>query len=263
MIAPRPPDTSPETSYSVREEVDTFFCPGGTLEQACRNAQFPFEHRPPQRVMAGAVADAVELKRHLAVEAGTGVGKSFAYLVPLILRAVKEQIQVVISTYTISLQEQLMYKDIPFLQKHLGVEFKAALVKGRGNYLCLRRLARTRRMEADLFKPDQTLEIDRIQHWAQTAQDGSLQEMDEQPSSDVWSAICVEHGNCLWQKCPEYAPCFFMRARAEMADAHVLIVNHHLLFSDLALRAAGGVKCMPSTRWRPSPSTRPTHCPTA
>lgn len=91
MIAPRTTG-APEPAPSIREEVDAFFCPGGALERACRNARFPFEHRPPQRLMAGAVADTVELQRHLAVEAGTGVGKSFAYLVPLILMAVKQQI---------------------------------------------------------------------------------------------------------------------------------------------------------------------------
>ena len=190
--------------------------------------------------MAGAVADAIECQRHLAVEAGTGVGKSFAYLVPLILMAVQRKVQVVISTYTISLQEQLMYKDIPFLQQHMDTPFKAALVKGRTNYLCLRRLARTRRMEEDLFKQGKAAELDAIQHWADSTTEGSLQDMDQQPSPDVWGAVCAEHGNCFWQKCPEYKPCFFMRARAEMSDAHLLIVNHHLLFSDLAMRAAGG-----------------------
>lgn len=240
MIVPRTEQPPQEPPHSVRDSVDDFFRPGGSLERACRDAKFPFEHRPQQRQMAGAVADAIELQRHLAVEAGTGVGKSFAYLVPLILMAVERKIQVVVSTYTISLQEQLMYKDIPFLQKHMGVPFKAVLVKGRTNYLCLRRLARTRRMEGDLFKVGKAEELDRIQHWADTTIAGSLQDMDEQPSSEVWSSVCAEHGNCLWQKCPEYKPCFFMRARADIADAHVLIVNHHLLFSDLAMRAAGG-----------------------
>lgn len=240
MIAPKTESDSRPPPPCVREEVDAFFCPGGMLEKACRNAKHPFEHRPPQRQMAGAIADTIELERHLAMEAGTGVGKSFAYLVPLILMAVKQQIQIVVSTYTISLQEQLMYKDIPFLQKHLGVPFKAALVKGRSNYLCLRRLARTRKMEPELFKDGKHIELDRIQDWARVTKEGSLQDMDTQPSSEVWSAVCAEHGNCLWQKCPEYEPCFFMRARAEMNDSHILIVNHHLLFSDLAMRAAGG-----------------------
>jgi ATP-dependent DNA helicase DinG len=238
MIAPR--SSTDDTILSVRPAVEAFFQPGGGLARARQGAEHPFEHRVQQQQMAAAVADAVELERHLAVEAGTGVGKSFAYLVPLILMAVQQKVQVVVSTYTISLQEQLMYKDIPFLQQHLGVEFKATLVKGRSNYLCLRRLARTRHMEGELFKTGQALELDRLHHWAATTAEGSLQDMDEQPSSEVWSSVCCEHGNCLWQKCPEYTPCFLMRARAEMSTAHVLIVNHHLLFSDLAMRMAGG-----------------------
>jgi ATP-dependent DNA helicase DinG len=240
MIAPRTKDDdAPPPALDIRGAVDDFFRPGGFLEQACRDAAFPFEHRPQQRQMAGGVSDALERRRHLAVEAGTGVGKSFAYLVPLILAAVERKAQVVVSTYTISLQEQLMYKDIPFLKKHLGVPFKAVLVKGRGNYLCLRRLARARRMEADLFRGGEAAQLDAIQAWAKKTNDGSAQDLPDQPSHDVWQAVCVEHGNCLWQKCPEYKACFFMKARAEIADAHVLIVNHHLLFSDLALRAAG------------------------
>lgn len=241
MIAPNEqPDAASAVAADIRDRVDAFFAPNGGLAKARQNAPHPFEHRPQQQEMAGAVADAIELKQHLAVEAGTGVGKSFAYLVPLIQAAVSQNIQVVVSTYTISLQEQLMYKDIPFLQAHMGVPFKAALVKGRSNYLCLRRLARTRLMEDDLFKANKEQELDYIQNWAQTTKDGSLQSIDDQPSHDVWSSVCCEHGNCLWQKCPEYTPCFLMRARAEINDAHVLIVNHHLLFSDLAMRRAGG-----------------------
>ncbi len=239
MISPDTEVGSRPSPEGIREETDDFFRPGGALEIACAHEPFPFEHRPQQRQMAGAAADAIELSRHLAVEAGTGVGKSFAYLVPLILTAVEQKIQVVVSTYTISLQEQLMYKDIPFLQAHMGVNFKAALVKGRTNYLCLRRLARARSMEGDLFRAGKSMELDHIEAWAKTTTKGSLQDMPEQPSGEVWSAVCAEHGNCLWQKCPEYNPCFFMKARRQLQDAHVLIVNHHLLFSELALRRQG------------------------
>ena len=238
MIAPRQPE-SPVPVPSIRDATEDFFRPGGGLQRACAGEPFPYEPRPQQAAMAAAVADAIESPRHLAVEAGTGVGKSFAYLVPLIHAAVGRGIQTVVSTYTISLQEQLMYKDIPFLQEHLGIPFKAALVKGRGNYLCLRRLARARKMGDELFKSTEQVELDRIRAWADRTADGSVQDLEDQPSQDVWGAVCCEHGNCLWTKCPEYKRCFLMRARAQVRDAQVLVVNHHLFFSELALRAKG------------------------
>ncbi len=224
---------------SLAAVTDDFFRPDGLLARACRGEPFPYEPRPQQREMAGAVAGAFEGPHHLAVEAGTGVGKSFAYLVPLIHTAVARKIHTVVSTYTISLQEQLIYKDIPFLQEHLGLPFKAVLVKGRGNYLCLRRLARARKMQGDLFRAGEQDEIAQIRAWADRTAEGSVQDMENQPSPEVWSAVCAEQGNCLWSKCPEYTRCFFMRARMKMRDAHVLVVNHHLLFSELAVRAQG------------------------
>jgi ATP-dependent DNA helicase DinG len=235
VIAPRSPSDESATA-SLREQVDAFFRPGGVMEQASGAAGFPFEVRPQQRQMALAVADAIEQGRHLAVEAGTGVGKSFAYLVPLILAAKLRGVQVVVSTYTIGLQEQLMQKDLPFLQQHLGVDFKAVLVKGRGNYLCLRRLARAERMGGDLFRMDHAGELERLRAWSQHAVEGTLQELKTAPPQDVWDAVNVEHGNCMGHKCPEYAPCFLFKARREIQNADLLVVNHHLFFSDLALR---------------------------
>jgi ATP-dependent DNA helicase DinG len=235
MIAPK---SGPEPA-SVRETTERFFRPGGIMEKACRGGDFPYEPRPQQLEMSLAVADALEEGKHLAVEAGTGVGKSFAYLVPLILTALARQVQVVVSTYTIGLQEQLIAKDIPFLQRHLGCDFKAVLVKGRSNYLCLRRLARAGRMEDELFKSRQLEDLDRIRTWAAQTSDGSVQELEEQPSPDVWGLVSVEHGNCMWQRCPEYSQCFLMKARARIRDAQLLVVNHHLFFSDLALRQHG------------------------
>ena len=236
------PSQDPEPvapAASLLDEVDVFFRPGGKLEKACANEPFPYEPRPQQRQMADAVAEAIAGSQHLAVEAGTGVGKSFAYLVPAILAAKQTNTKVVISTYTISLQEQLMYKDIPFLQEHLGIDFRATLVKGRGNYLCLRRMARAKKMAGDLFKRSPEAELSFIRRWAGETEEGSLQDLVQQPSSDVWQLVCAEQGNCTWQQCPEFAPCFFMKARARMQEADILIVNHHLFFSDLALRGAG------------------------
>ena len=230
------PVEHPETILAT----ERFFAPGGGLEQAHDGGEFPFEVRPQQQQMARAVAEACAGSCHLAVEAGTGVGKSFAYLVPLILNALAQETRAVIATYTITLQEQLMEKDIPFLQKALGVEFKARLVKGRSNYLCLRRLARARQMGSDLFDPSKERELARIRAWADRATEGSRQELEPQPPAEVWSAVCVEHGNCLGKKCPDFERCFVMKARAGLHDAHLLVVNHHLFFSELAVRAGGG-----------------------
>ncbi len=238
MIAPR---TEPpaESGQSIRAPTEAFLRTGGGLHRACAGEEFPYEPRPQQLEMAAAIADAIEESHHLAVEAGTGVGKSFAYLVPLIHAAVSRNIRAVVSTYTISLQEQLISKDIPFLQKHMGLDFRAVLVKGRGNYLCLRRLARARKMSGELFKSAEQQELERIRAWADRTADGAIQDMEQQPDSDVWATVCAEHGNCLGAKCPKYKRCFLMRARNRIRDAHLLVVNHHLFFSELALRTRG------------------------
>lgn len=239
MISPNPQTPAAAGADSSLEAVRRFFEPGGGLERACEGQSIGYEHRPQQQEMALAVADVVEAGEHLIVEAGTGVGKSFAYLAPVILSALARKVKVVVSTYTISLQEQLMYKDLPFLREHIGVSFKAVMVKGRSNYLCLRRLDRARRMGDDMFRSRQAVELEAIRAWADETTDGSLQDLDEQPSADVWGMVCAEQGNCLYQKCPEFAPCFFLNARKRMAEADVLVVNHHLYFSDLVLRAGG------------------------
>lgn len=223
------------------ETTDRFFEPGGLLEQHCTANGIGFELRPQQQKMARAIADASALNHHLAVEAGTGVGKSFAYLVPQILAALEHETRCVIATYTITLQEQLIHKDIPFVRKTLGRDFKAVMVKGRSNYLCRRRLQRARQMGGDLLEADRERQLNAIYALANNKQlgDGSLQELDEQPDHQVWGSICAEHGNCTGKRCPFYKECYFMTARQKMMDAQVLVVNHSLFFSELALRAEG------------------------
>jgi len=221
------------------EITDHFFEPDGLLEQYCKANDIHFELRPQQQKMARAIADAACLKHHLAVEAGTGVGKSFSYLVPQILSALQDKTRCVIATYTITLQEQLIYKDIPFIEKVLNRDFKTVMVKGRSNYLCLRRLERAYKIGADLLEPERQYQLDVIYAKAsnQELEDGSLQELKPQPDHQVWGAVCAEHGNCRGKRCPFYAQCYFMNARQKMKDAHVLVVNHSLFFSELALRA--------------------------
>ncbi|MGB2797984.1 MAG: helicase C-terminal domain-containing protein [Phycisphaerae bacterium] len=206
-----------------------------------------YEHRSEQIAMAEAVDRAFRAGRHLIVEAGTGVGKSFAYLVPAIHLATREKRCVVLSTYTISLQEQLVEKDLPLLKKALGLEFRAVLVKGRANYLCLRRLERADRRAATLFtSAAERRELARIEQWALSTGDGSLSDLAPQPAPRVWDRVCAEHGNCRGRKCPHERRCFYQRARRRVHQADLLVVNHALFFSDLAIRASGSTGILPA-----------------
>lgn len=206
-----------------------------------------FEYRPQQQQMAVAMAHALVESRHLAVEAGTGVGKSYAYLIPAILHALTGKKRVVISTHTINLQEQLIEKDIPYVAKVLkdfnaagfedGIRFKAVLAKGRSNYLCPRRLKRALRDAAKLFVGPEYTELLRIAEWSRRTDDGSLSDLDVQPDPKVWAEVSSERGICTSKLCETHgAKCFYQEARRRMREADVLIVNHHLLFSELAIR---------------------------
>ncbi|MEZ6067820.1 MAG: helicase [Planctomycetaceae bacterium] len=204
-----------------------------------------YESRGEQLAMADAVAQAIDSRQHLVVEAGTGVGKSFAYLVPAILAAAQrgddeKPLRIVVSTHTISLQEQLVYKDIPFLNAVLPVEFSAVLVKGRSNYLSLRRLqTANERGGGTLFENDSLSQLRRIGEWSATTADGSRSDLPFQPLPEVWDEVYSDSGNCLGKRCPTYDDCFYYRARRRVWNANLLVVNHALFFSDLALRRDG------------------------
>jgi ATP-dependent DNA helicase DinG len=199
-----------------------------------------YEHRPQQLEMAAAVEEAFAQGHHLLVEAGTGVGKSFAYLLPAIEAAVRNKKRVVISTHTISLQEQLIDKDIPLLQSVYPDEFTAVLVKGRSNYLCRRRLEQTRGRQNYLFDEQRQLDsLWTIEDWATRTGDGSLADLPSIPDREVWDKVAAEHGNCLGKKCQFYEHCFWQAAKRRMQSGNILVVNHALFFSDLALRMSG------------------------
>lgn len=199
-----------------------------------------YELRPQQIEMAQAVAANFTSGGCLLVEAGTGVGKSFAYLVPAIQHVVKNGGRVVISTHTIALQEQLMEKDIPFLRTIFGDVFSAVLVKGRSNYLGLRRLVRASQRREMLFDTrGEVSELHSIEDWAYHTQDGTLSDLPAQPGIKVWESVRSDGDDCLGRKCATFEKCFYQRARRRVADAQLLIVNHALLFSDLALRQVG------------------------
>ncbi|MBV8230315.1 MAG: ATP-dependent DNA helicase, partial [Planctomycetaceae bacterium] len=190
--------------------------------------------------MAEAVADAIAARSHLIVEAGTGVGKSFAYLVPAILDAVASRKKVVVSTHTINLQEQLLLKDIPFLQGVLPPPFDAVLVKGRGNYLSLRRLRSAREKGRSLFdREEEVRQLERVGAWAGTTQDGSRSDLDFQPLPVVWDEVQSDRDNCQGKTCPTSRECFYHAARRRMEAAQVVIVNHAVYLTDLALRREG------------------------
>lgn len=204
-----------------------------------------YEHRPEQLEMAAAVERAIADEQHLLVEAGTGVGKSFAYLVPAILAATQdrddgERKKLVVSTNTISLQEQLIARDIPFLNSVLPVEFSAVLVKGRANYISLRRLHGAVDRAPRMFAQTEELEqLQEVLSWSRSTGDGSRSDLSFRPLPQVWDEVQSEHGNCLGKKCPTFNDCFYYRARRRVWNADLLVVNHALFFSDLALRREG------------------------
>jgi ATP-dependent DNA helicase DinG len=210
--------------------------PGGVIARRLAS----YEHRDEQLAMASAVTRAIEGPGHLVVEAGTGVGKSFAYLVPAIQAAVALKKKVVVSTHTIALQEQLIGKDIPFLRSVIGQEFSAVLVKGRSNYISLRRLDVALQHQHGLFaERRETDQLAAIGLWAKRTDDGSRADLDYRPFPTVWESIQSEDGNCLGKQCPRNNECFYYGARRRAQNANILIVNHALFVTDLALRAAG------------------------
>ncbi len=210
--------------------MEGVFAPGGLLSEA-KN----YEFRPQQLLMAQRVAGTLEKGGHLVVEAGTGTGKSLAYLVPSVLAAVEGGRKAIVSTHTINLQEQLLYKDLPLVAKLLPVEFDAALLKGRQNYLCTRRLGAAMESRAELFTTAETIELERILDWSRRTKDGSLADLDPQPDPAVWNMVCSEAGICTQRVCGGAGSrCFYQRARRRVDTANVVVLNHSLLFILLA-----------------------------
>jgi len=195
-----------------------------------------YEHRPQQLAMAEAVARAFNDDSILTVEAGTGTGKTLAYLVPAILWAKANSKRVIASTHTINLQEQLVHKDLPFLIKSAGLDCRVALVKGRGNYLCRRKVAQLETRGAQLIEDEIARELRALLDWAKHTSEGNLADLSIRPRPAVWEQVASENDNCLRVRCPHYADCFFYAARREAAAADILVVNHHLLMADVALR---------------------------
>ncbi len=231
--------------------VDSILGPGGRISHRLAN----YEPREQQLQTANKVAEALQREKHLVAEAGTGTGKSFAYLVPSILYATENQNaprsaaaddeapqrrRVLISTHTISLQEQLVAKDIPLLNSVIPREFSAVLVKGRSNYLSLRRMNRAIAKATSLLATDeQHGQLRAIQSWSGSTGDGSLATLPIRPDSIVWDEVASDTSNCLRGACKHHKECFYFRARRRAMNAQLMVVNHAMLFSDIALRRQG------------------------
>jgi len=216
-----------ENNDSIVHEVEDFFSASGPLSRASN-----FEYRKPQQEMAVRTAKALTGGGNLIVEAGTGVGKSLAYLVPSILYAKRNNKKAIISTHTINLQEQLCGKDLPLLQKVLGEPFKFVLLKGRNNYLCRLRLHKAMRMADKIFTSSEVQELQRIYEWAKTTEDGSLSDFGTEPDPKVWSYVCSERGVCSPKKCgpdskfaKDNMPCPYQEVRSQILSSDLDFTN--------------------------------------
>ena len=214
---------------AAQPTIADIFGPGGALEQCMPEG---YEHRPSQLEMAELVESAFAERKHLIVEAGTGTGKTLAYLIP----AIRSGRRVVISTATKSLQEQLFQKDIPFLQKHFAPELKAAVMKGRSNFLCREKVHRMAD-QPSLKDLDELDWFQQIRDWEKVTETGDRAELNFLPDdSSLWTRLDAKREACTGAKCPEYNRCFITAMHQRAAGADLIIVNHHLFFADLALK---------------------------
>ena len=216
--------------------VEEYFGHKGSLSKVLPS----FEFRAEQADLARAAVQAFNQANFLLAEAGTGVGKSLAYLIPAALWAIRHNQRVVISTNTINLQEQLLHKDLPLLIEHLGLPVKATLIKGRGNYLCKRR-AKELKSEIEGSTESRDAELEALLAWAQSTNDGSRADFPSLPSAAAWEMISSDADACQFSRCLDFGSCFFYRARREAAKAQLLVVNHHLLMADLQFPPDSGV----------------------
>jgi ATP-dependent DNA helicase DinG len=225
---PPPPSRAPEFAAKI-------FADGGWLHDGLR-----LEHRPQQEQMARATAAAFAVDESLLFEAGTGVGKSLAYLLPGLIQAVDQSRQMIVSTHTISLQEQIETKDLPLCRRVFRstpelaayADFKSAVLVGKANYLCTTRLAAALRDKQELFASPEHSELQRIADWAATSRDGLRHELSPAPAPEVWEWVNADSSACSRKHC-DCGQCFYQRARMRLRTAQVIIVNHSLLFAHM------------------------------
>lgn len=222
--------SGPAAAQPPADLFEAFLDPGGALS----NVLGGYEERPGQKRMQALVSEALAEGRHLLVEAGTGVGKSVAYLVPALYWSLSSGQRVVVSTGTIQLQEQLWEKDIPLLQRATGLPWNAALVKGRGNYLCLRRWREAVEEGEPFWNQGERWFFLRLAAWAAQTGTGDRSELDPtKEEEEAWAQVNSEAGNCLWQRCSWFRLCFFQRSRRAAESANLIIANHSLVVSDI------------------------------
>ena len=232
-----------ERCAEVTSFVDAMLSAEGVLSDAAVKSGRQYEFRKQQLLMAQRIAYALCVGKNLCVEAPTGVGKSFAYLIPAIKFASRSMSPVVITTDTIHLQEQLVEKDLPFLASICGVDFSFCLAKGRGNYLCKRRLEMLTddRREQLLPNASTILELERIMEWSQVSADGDADAGGLTVDPAVWQLVCSEAGNCLGGRCQHFRRCFYFRAREKWGQCDVIVANHALFLTDLRIRQSGDI----------------------
>ena len=221
-----------ETKKINPKQAGAMLRPGGAIQEGLSS----YEFRSQQVDMMETVIDAFNDEGIALIEAATGTGKTLAYLIPAILWATTNGERIVVSTNTINLQEQLIHKDIPMLRRVLGIEFDAILMKGRGNYVCLRKLQKVA-SDVDLFSTtaDRKMLADVIA-WARKSKDGDRSQLSFVPPEELWEKVSSEADFCLRAKCPHFKNCFVNRARRKAAQSDIIVANHHLLFADIALR---------------------------
>ncbi|RYD30374.1 MAG: DEAD/DEAH box helicase [Verrucomicrobiaceae bacterium] len=227
----------PEALSGLALEMHEAFSETGMLSRSP-----DFEYRSGQQRMAVEVGQALEKRRAVIIEAGTGVGKSLAYLLPAALTAHREKRKAVVSTHTINLQEQLIAKDIPIVQKLLPHPFTAVLLKGRANYLCPQRLSRAMRGTSDLFSTAEHEELRALWKWRGLTEDGTLSDLNFTPSPNVWSQVCSEPHACTPRSCGPESGCFYQNARRRAAEAEMVVLNHTLFFTMLSAQEELGVE---------------------
>jgi len=242
---PRNDVTGTPSAVDLRTAVETAFAPGGPIARALEG----FEPRQGQLQMAAAVSDVFAGGGVLLAEAGTGTGKTLAYLIP----AIFSRQRVLVSTGTKNLQEQIFFKDLPVLQDSLGIPFKATYMKGRGNYLCLHRFEALKEggsAQSLGFTRDESIYVRLIDEWRRETGTGDRSELEDLPEDlPFWKEIAASSENCIGAECPQYSECFVTRMRQRAAESDVVIVNHHLLCADAAVRQSDYGEVIPDCRY--------------